>query len=647
MTRRVKQHEIEDISRAKFQLALPRNWVYRDKPKDYGVDGEIEIFDEDGKPLGLVFWFQLKATESSRASTILNVSLKIETLKYFKALDVPVLLVRYSGYDDTIYSKWVSNVDLFLAKDTARTFNIKLSEEDKWTETSSQELIDYLSKIRVLKSGSFKFPLPISISINDIVIREISKGVLQIQIQKELKRYSDYIQLVPLSENLVDISLTADELKISLMELSGSSFHNIALRNKENFVEDLVKDILLGISFSLINLNHTEYGANIIFENNLESRLLERHDLLEYLIVPLFNSSYFEELLKLVERILLENENANLYIITQLILLYERKTENKKKNLAIERFLKARIENAKLKRDNQLIGISYYNTGNYYSRKERFLNAISNYNLARKYAPIYLKQSYFFSEIASILFNSHRYKSASKFYSISLELKDDIQILGCYGDSLMFSGNYEDALTNFNTYLKNTKVARYEFILKRNCLNYFISKYRIFSQLRDTAKANQYVDSLNPANDSIIEDLEEAFKIDLLCGLAWFNLGITHSNMKNNTDASLCFAMSGMINDGDIESWRNATISAFDNCVPKEIFTLIILTAYELNPDTYLEDLYLYLESHFTPEAFNRITENLNSILPKENQNQKPTIRILNDNGLFESIEDSITKRKN
>lgn len=639
MTRRVKQHEIEDISRAKFQLALPRNWVYRDKPKDYGVDGEIEIFDEDGKPLGLVFWFQLKATESDRATTILNVSLKIETLKYFKTLDVPVLLVRYSGNDDTIYSKWVSNVDLFLAKDTAKTFNIKLSEENKWTETSSHELIDYLSKIRILKSGSFKLPLPISFSINDIVIREISKGVLQIQIQKELKRYSDYIQLSAPSENLVDISLNRDELKISLMELCGSSFHNIALRNKENFVEDLVKDILLGISFSLINLNHTEYGANIIFENNLESRLLERHDILEYLIVPLFNSSYFEELLKLVERILLENENANLDIITQLILLYERKTENKKKNLAIERFLKGRLENAKNKRDNQLIGISYYNIGNYFSSKNQFLKAISNYNLARKYAPIYLKQPYFFSEIASILFNSHRYNSASKFYLTSLELKDDIQILGRYADSLMFSGNYEHALTNFNSYLKNTKVVIYEFILKRNCLNYFISKYKILSQLRDTIKASQYVESLNPCNDSIIDDLEKALKIDFLCGLAWFNLGISHSNMKNYTDASLCFAMSGMINGGDIESWKNATISALNNCVPIEIFTLIIYTAYEYNPETFLEDLYIYLESHFPPDAHYGIIERINSLLPQETKSHKPTIRILNENGLFESID--------
>ncbi|MFT7233976.1 MAG: hypothetical protein ACI8TA_003205 [Cyclobacteriaceae bacterium] len=94
MPKRVDQHEIEDISRARFQLALPRKWVFRDKAKDYGIDGEVELFDNDKKPKGLVFWVQLKATESKKESTILNVDFNIETLRYYKTLDIPVLLVR-------------------------------------------------------------------------------------------------------------------------------------------------------------------------------------------------------------------------------------------------------------------------------------------------------------------------------------------------------------------------------------------------------------------------------------------------------------------------------------------------------------------------------------------------------------------------
>jgi hypothetical protein len=49
MPKRPKQHQLEDLSRAKFQLCLPEEWVIRDKDKDYGIDCEVELFDEDEK----------------------------------------------------------------------------------------------------------------------------------------------------------------------------------------------------------------------------------------------------------------------------------------------------------------------------------------------------------------------------------------------------------------------------------------------------------------------------------------------------------------------------------------------------------------------------------------------------------------------
>ena len=84
---RQKEHALEDLSRTKFQLVLPEVWVYRDKDKDYGIDGEVEIFNEDGRSTGLMFYVQLKGTASKKDSQIHNVDLKIETLNYFRQLD--------------------------------------------------------------------------------------------------------------------------------------------------------------------------------------------------------------------------------------------------------------------------------------------------------------------------------------------------------------------------------------------------------------------------------------------------------------------------------------------------------------------------------------------------------------------------------
>ena len=97
MPKRPKQHRLEDNSRIRFQEVLPEMWVYRDKDKDYGIDAEVELFDNDENAQGLVFWVQLKATESKEKSSILSIDLEIDTLKYYKSLEIPVLLVRYSN----------------------------------------------------------------------------------------------------------------------------------------------------------------------------------------------------------------------------------------------------------------------------------------------------------------------------------------------------------------------------------------------------------------------------------------------------------------------------------------------------------------------------------------------------------------------
>ena len=46
---RPKEHALEDLSPDQISTCSPLKFgVYRDKDKDYGIDGEVEIFNEDG-----------------------------------------------------------------------------------------------------------------------------------------------------------------------------------------------------------------------------------------------------------------------------------------------------------------------------------------------------------------------------------------------------------------------------------------------------------------------------------------------------------------------------------------------------------------------------------------------------------------------
>ena len=131
MPKRPKQHQLEDLSRAKFQLCLPDEWVIRDK--DYGIDCEVELFDQEENSTGLLFYVQLKATGSKKESDIFKIDFKIDTLEYFKQLEIPVLLARYSQHLDKTYVKWVNEVDLTFAKEKAKTFRINIQESGELT----------------------------------------------------------------------------------------------------------------------------------------------------------------------------------------------------------------------------------------------------------------------------------------------------------------------------------------------------------------------------------------------------------------------------------------------------------------------------------------------------------------------------------
>ena len=127
MTKRIKQHQLEDLSRNKFGLAIPRKWVFRDKDKDYGIDGEVEIFNSKERATGLVFLVQLKATASKQQRTIKGIDLSLETIRYYKRLDLPVLVARYSEVKDKFYVKWATQIDPFYAKDGAKTMRDRKS----------------------------------------------------------------------------------------------------------------------------------------------------------------------------------------------------------------------------------------------------------------------------------------------------------------------------------------------------------------------------------------------------------------------------------------------------------------------------------------------------------------------------------------
>ena len=123
---RSPKHQVEDLSINEFKRLLPREWVYRVKDNDYGIDGEVEVFDKNNRATGLMFFVQLKATDSIDQKVQTRVQLDNSTINYFAFLELPVLIVRYIEESKTIYFKWSHSIDRYKQKEGASSFTFHM-----------------------------------------------------------------------------------------------------------------------------------------------------------------------------------------------------------------------------------------------------------------------------------------------------------------------------------------------------------------------------------------------------------------------------------------------------------------------------------------------------------------------------------------
>src|SRR3990167_4155704 len=105
---RPRSHILEEQSVRRFGDALPNDWVYRSKAPDYGIDGEVEIFNSDGSSTGLSFNVQLRATDNAARADL--VRLEVDELKYYRPPGGPTAVVRYGSPDGSLFWQWALNI---------------------------------------------------------------------------------------------------------------------------------------------------------------------------------------------------------------------------------------------------------------------------------------------------------------------------------------------------------------------------------------------------------------------------------------------------------------------------------------------------------------------------------------------------------
>jgi tetratricopeptide (TPR) repeat protein len=271
-----------------------------------------------------------------------------------------------------------------------------------------------------------------------------------------------------------------------------------------------------------------------------------------------------------------------------------------------------------------------------------FQKAIIHYLKARRYNKQYVKQTYYLQELGGALFLYKKYHFSAMLYKMALDKGAPESCKTLYADALMFSGKYQSALDIFSEYLKSNKDEHDEWHLKKICLERLIKITDIKEQTRHSLEALESVRIARNDGDDCVKSLEKAVELDMLCGLAWFNLGVEYSKRGKHEDAVYSFTFCGLVQDWDVKAWVNATLCSLNKETPIHMVFFIVRTAYFYHGDYYLKKVYEEINKRGPSEFLDLFSSTIEEILPRNKVGERKTItRIMGKDGVFREVSDN------
>lgn len=605
LPKRHRNHQLETESVRHFQSLLPSSWIYRTPSDDYGIDGEVEIFDNEGNATGKKFLLQLKATDEEDVNKALKLRLPIEKGNYFDSLALPVLVVRYLAMGKRVFVRWFHSFDPYWESVTENSFAFNYSETDEWFEGREELIVDELDEYLNLNVNKHPFPitLPIYFSHNFPMASEAVN--LAAQTLKLAEKYEDIIKLklLPMTDRRppTHILFNDDKLHVVLANRTGSCLHfPDGLDNEAK--GNIASEIFVGIGLGLFSKGYRVEAGRLLADNINASFL--KHDVraTSAVVAGLIHARQLEKVLEFTEKLFSVDVgiNAGQSALVAVINYFDRSDIQEIRLLSDA--LKKISDSLQKRGIYKVASVVEYNHANILRSCENMLKvAITHYNLAAKLDGEYRNRSYWLAEVAGCLFLLGRFRFSSKFYKASIIAKPDSHIRALYADSLMYSGQLTGALDEFDNFFKEDKSGHFhaEWILKDICLQAIVDKFELEYQppYRGDYDINELIAS-DP--DSFVRYLREN---DIFCGEVWFHLGINLTHQERHQDALICFLMSAFTEHSVLESWSNAlSCSALGEAT--ELTPVILQCAFSKYGQ---EFLLFFSEAHPLKEGSDRI----------------------------------------
>lgn len=276
MPKRPPNHELETASQRAFENALPDRFVVRPVGDDYGVDREVEVFEE-GEATGLTFKVQLKATGGSGTMQ----RIKRDSLEYWHSLDVPVLLVSYEASSSKLRARWVHSIGTDGPDNGAATITVHMDPDLKLDENWANNLANDLTVIRGLRRGVVPDPIPIRVSMS-AAGSSIDPSVLTAALLQASRRSERQMAAANEQDAALAFEVTNDRIRAVLpLKFASATLHmpgGVAAADPRALAENLL--VLAAAALSALN---PDVARELAYATDLSSPLWQTEVIAERL----------------------------------------------------------------------------------------------------------------------------------------------------------------------------------------------------------------------------------------------------------------------------------------------------------------------------------------------------------------------------
>lgn len=450
---RPRAHELEEESRQALRRVLPSAWVVRPIDDDYGIDREVEIF-QDGRATGLTFKVQLKASDRAAAAGPAR-TVQWDRLNYWNSLDVPVLIVYFVANSGRTYGRWAHAHDLDPQQRRGRRSTTIRFTDDDLLDAAAPRLLDDVAVVRQLRTGQVPRPVPVLLTTApDLAVppAELRAGLRSLVARLGL---ADIVALsasgpavrVTVSRTTLRASLPVEYASLSARLPPGPE--DVAGR------ERLLRDVLVAVGFVLLRAGAGSVAARLLAAAAGGSSLAAVPGVAARLGVCLTEQGRAKDALALAIP-LLRSADAGLRDVGGLY-LYDALPGVSREELRDEPELLAALRaHADLERgggDPARAGRAANALTEVLYRADEFPEALQRLDLAATLHPEFLQDRSFRRRRAGVRWDLGWHDEAAEDYRAALELGGDPDELEpVLADSLMHAGRYGEALAVLRAY---------------------------------------------------------------------------------------------------------------------------------------------------------------------------------------------------